>query len=95
MGIRSTAERDAITVEIGFAVLTAVFVAAAAFLLSAAPALFLELPRAAEHGVFRAAGILAGLAFVARVVRVLWRFPRQRSGPVRPGPSRHRTHPGA
>ncbi|MFF3751779.1 DUF6332 family protein [Streptomyces sp. NPDC002018] len=74
MGTRSDAARDAITVEIGFAVVTGAFVAGLVFTAVAGTASYFELPE-----VFgRIAAAAAALAFVARVVQVLWRFPRRR-----------------
>jgi hypothetical protein len=86
MGTRSSAERDAITVEIGFALLSAGFVAVAAFVGLSAPTWFLDLPHPVDV-VLRLTGVVvAVLAFVARVVHVLWRFSRRpASGPERPG----------
>src|SRR5689334_16929893 len=47
---RTQAQRDAVTVEIGYALASAAFVAAVAFGVVAGPALFLEL----SHGTVRA-----------------------------------------
>ena len=77
MGTRSSAERDAITVEIGFALLSAGFVAVAAFLGLSAPTWFLDLPHPVDLALRLTGGVVAVLAFVARVVHVLWRFSRQ------------------
>ncbi|WP_351237137.1 DUF6332 family protein [Streptomyces sp. NPDC002133] len=76
MGRRTRAERDAITVEIGYALFSAVFAAALIFGAIAGPALLLDPPRAVERILVVAGGAVAGLVFVARVVHVLWRFPR-------------------
>ncbi|WP_371774671.1 DUF6332 family protein [Streptomyces sp. NBC_01438] len=79
MGHRSQADRDAMTVEIGFAVLTGAVLAAVAFVVVCAPTAFL-----APHGGLRsvllmvAAGV-AGLVFMGRVIDVLWRFGRRGS----------------
>lgn len=75
-GTRSDAERDAITVEIGFAVVTGAFAAVLVFGFVAGPAWYFELPDVLR----RIAAVAACLAFVARVVRVLWRFPRPGQG---------------
>ncbi|MFE4537387.1 DUF6332 family protein [Streptomyces scopuliridis] len=75
---RGNAERDAITVEIGFAVLTGAFAAALVYGVIAVPVWYFDLPDALR----RIATVAACLAFVARVVRVLWRFPRPRRGPT-------------
>ncbi|MFE4367815.1 DUF6332 family protein [Streptomyces sp. NPDC056835] len=76
---RGDAERDAITVEIGFAVLTGAFAAALVYGVIAGPAWYFDLPDAFR----RVAAVAACLAFVGRVVQVLWRFPR--SGRRAPG----------
>ncbi|MFD7446898.1 DUF6332 family protein [Streptomyces sp. NPDC059909] len=79
---RTQAERDAITVEIGYALFSAVFATALVFGAIAGPALLLDLPFLVVAG-----GAVAGLAFVARVVHVLWRFPRAAGSaqPSQPG----------
>ncbi|MFJ5112739.1 DUF6332 family protein [Streptomyces sp. NPDC088551] len=73
---RSDAERDAITVEIGFAVLTGAFAAALVYGVIAGPAWYFDLPDALRS----VAAVAACLTFVARVVQVLWRFPRPGRG---------------
>ncbi|MEU7156374.1 DUF6332 family protein [Streptomyces chrestomyceticus] len=78
---RSQADRDAMTVEIGFALLTGVFVAALTFGVAVSPLLFLHLSRNATGALLAAAASVAGVAFVWRVVRVLRRFAGRRSGP--------------
>ncbi|TQK43022.1 hypothetical protein FBY35_4469 [Streptomyces sp. SLBN-118] len=85
MGRRTQAERDAITVEIGYAVVTGFLVGGLTFLAIAGPVMVTPMPAAAERGLVLA-GTVAGLAvFVVRVVHVLWRFP---GGPGRnPQPS--------
>ncbi|MFJ9030373.1 DUF6332 family protein [Streptomyces sp. NPDC102274] len=75
---RSDAERDAITVEIGFAVLTGALAAGLVYGVIAGPAWYFDLPDALRH----IAAVAAGLTFVARVVQVLWRFPRSGRGPA-------------
>ncbi|GAA2505812.1 DUF6332 family protein [Streptomyces gobitricini] len=92
MGNRTQAQRDAVTVEIGYALVTGMFLAAGLFVLCAAPVLVLGLVGGAARGVLVVAATVAGLGFVTRVVRVLWRFgggPRVLPG--RPG----RNGPGA
>ncbi|MGW8883870.1 DUF6332 family protein [Streptomyces sp. NPDC055749] len=86
MGRRSQEERDAITVEIGYALVSASFVAAAGFAGIVAPALLLDLSRTADRVLGMVGGTVAALAFVARVVHVLWRFPGGRSSDARPLP---------
>ncbi|MFF3397495.1 DUF6332 family protein [Streptomyces sp. NPDC002659] len=92
MGRRTQAERDAITVEIGFAVVTGVLVGGLTFLAIAGPMMVIPMSSGAERGLVLA-GALAGLAvFAVRVVHVLWRFPggagnaRQPSQPGRTNP---------
>ncbi|MFC9647055.1 DUF6332 family protein [Streptomyces sp. NPDC056937] len=75
---RGDAERDAITVEIGFAVLTGALAAALVYGVIAGPAWYFDLPDALRS----VAAVAACLAFAARVVRVLWRFPRPGRGPT-------------
>ncbi|MDX3853874.1 DUF6332 family protein [Streptomyces sp. AK02-01A] len=84
MGSRSGAERDAITVEIGYAVLTAAFAAGLVYGVIAGSARYFELPRVVGH----VGAVAACLTFVARVVHVLWRFPRRSGRPSRPGRTR-------
>ncbi|MFD7664289.1 DUF6332 family protein [Streptomyces sp. NPDC059788] len=76
---RSQADRDAMTVEIGFALLTGVFVAALAFGVVVSPLLFVDPGRTWTGVLLAAAGSAAGVAFVWRVVRVLRRFAGRRS----------------
>ncbi|WP_431041090.1 DUF6332 family protein [Streptomyces sp. P1-3] len=73
-GTRDQAARDAVTVEIGFAVATGLLLAGALFLAAASPALFGVLDRAWEGAWLRGAGLVAGAGFAVRVVGVLRRF---------------------
>ncbi|MEV7683772.1 DUF6332 family protein [Streptomyces sp. NPDC088341] len=93
MGTRSDAERDVITVEIGFAVVTGAFVAGLVFAVVAGPAWYFELPEA--EFLRRTGAVVAALAFVGRVVQVLWRFPRRRGVDGGTGPSGPATAPDA
>ncbi|MGW2058250.1 DUF6332 family protein [Streptomyces sp. NPDC001840] len=87
---RSDAERDAITVEIGFAVVTGVLAAGLVFGVVAGAAWYFELPE-----IFVRVGAVAGaLAFVARVVQVLWRFPQRRRRAGDPGVPPQPSQPG-
>ncbi|MEU1433676.1 DUF6332 family protein [Streptomyces sp. NPDC005786] len=70
---RSQADRDAVTVEIGFAVLTGALLAGAAFATVCAPALLLA-SGGVGSGLVVGATVVAVLVFVGRVVDVLWRF---------------------
>ncbi|MGC5038849.1 DUF6332 family protein [Streptomyces sp. DT190] len=83
-GRRSQAERDAITVEIGYALCSAAFAAAVVFGAVAGPALLFDLPDTAETLLVNAGIVLAPLLFGARVVSVLLRF-RTAGQPSQPG----------
>ena len=92
---RTQAERDAMTVEIGYALVSGVLVAAATFTgVFLLPALLLQLPGGVENVLVRVGAALGALVFTVRVVHVLRRFPRAaeerrlpplRSGPTSPG----------
>ncbi|MEU2776421.1 DUF6332 family protein [Streptomyces sp. NPDC007162] len=90
---RGQAERDAITVEIGYALFSGVLAAALAFGAVAGPALLFDLPAGVEQALRPAGTVAAALLFVARVVGVLAHFRRagQPSEPGQPG----RTRPDA
>ncbi|MFG3265768.1 MULTISPECIES: DUF6332 family protein [Streptomyces] len=77
-GRRTQAQRDAITVEIGYALLSAAFAAAVLFGAVAGPALLFQLPDTVEKVLLRAGLLAAPVLFLARVVSVLIRFPEQR-----------------
>ncbi|MEU5714627.1 DUF6332 family protein [Streptomyces sp. NPDC020403] len=85
MGRRTQAERDAMTVEIGYAVVSGALVAVATFSGILLPALFLDLPDAGERLLATAGTVLGALACVVRVVHVLWRFPHAGEGRRLPG----------
>lgn len=74
MAARDQAARDAVTVEIGYALLTGVFLAGVAGLLLASPILFLDLHGAARGVVGGAAWVGAVAVFGWRLVAVLWRY---------------------
>ncbi|MFF5565371.1 DUF6332 family protein [Streptomyces sp. NPDC012623] len=82
MGTRSDAERDAVTIEIGFALATGVLAAGLVFAAVALPTYWLDLPPALLPG----GAAVAGLVFVARVVQVLWRFRGRGGKPGLTGP---------
>ncbi|MET7788715.1 DUF6332 family protein [Streptomyces sp900116325] len=83
MGRRRQEDRDAMTVEIGFALVSAAFLAAVAFVAVTMATVFLDLPRTAEHVLVRIGAVVAAVVFVARLVDVLWGFPRRgRRGPA-------------
>ncbi|MEV8566311.1 DUF6332 family protein [Streptomyces sp. NPDC051322] len=88
MGRRTQAERDAITVEIGFALVSAVFVAAATFGGIVCPLFFLDLPSRIAHLLVTTGSTLAVIVFLARVVFVLWRFGGGPPQPSQPGRTR-------
>ncbi|MGW1724302.1 DUF6332 family protein [Streptomyces sp. NPDC002306] len=80
-GRRTQDERDAITVEIGYALCSAAFAAALLFGAVAGPAMLFELPGTMEWLLPRAGLVLAPVLFTARVVSVLFRF-RGRPAPA-------------
>ncbi|MFI9424696.1 DUF6332 family protein [Streptomyces achromogenes] len=86
-GRRSQAERDAVTVEIGYALVSATFAAAVLFGAVAGPALLFDLPRPLSTVLLRLGLVVAPLVFTARVVSVLLRFrwPGRPCEPGRPG----------
>ncbi|OQR64119.1 hypothetical protein B6E66_11160 [Streptomyces maremycinicus] len=83
-GRRTQAERDVITVEIGYALCSAVFAAAVLFGAVAGPALLFELPDLAEKSLRWAGLALAPVVFGVRVVSVLLR-PHSGAQPSQPG----------
>ncbi|MFC9132375.1 DUF6332 family protein [Streptomyces sp. NPDC057099] len=83
-GRRSQAERDAITVEIGYALCSAAFAAAVVFGAVAGPALLFALPDTVETLLVRTGLVLAPVLFAVRVVSVLLRF-RSGAQPSQPG----------
>ncbi|MEU0966136.1 DUF6332 family protein [Streptomyces sp. NPDC005917] len=83
-GRRSQAERDAITVEIGYALCGAVFAAAVVFGAVAGPALLFDVPGGLERALPLVGVALATVMFFARVVSVFVRFQRS-SQPSQPG----------
>jgi hypothetical protein len=82
-GARTQAERDAVTVEIGFALFSAALVAAVVFFLLAGPALFGD----GSAGWIRQGQWWGCVAFVGRVLWVLVRRRRQPSQPGRTSPN--------
>ncbi|MFH8804000.1 DUF6332 family protein [Streptomyces sp. NPDC017936] len=85
-GRRTQAQRDAITVEIGYALASAAFVAAVLFGAVAGPALLFALPETVGTSLLRAGGVLASVVFAVRVVSVLLRFRAEGPRPGRTGP---------
>ncbi|MFI9803851.1 DUF6332 family protein [Streptomyces sp. NPDC052301] len=87
-GRRSQAQRDAATVEIGYALVSAAFAAAVLFGALAGPALLFDLPHLPSKVLLRLGTVIAPVVFAARVISVLMRF-RQTDQPSQPG----RTNP--
>ncbi|MEU6260732.1 DUF6332 family protein [Streptomyces sp. NPDC047043] len=87
-GRRTQAERDAITVEIGYALCSAVFAAALVFGAVAGPAFAFDLSDAAQSTLVGSGATVAAVVFFARVAGVLMRFrrPDQPSQPGRTNP---------
>lgn len=77
MGQRTQADRDAITIEIGYALVSACFAAALTFGAVYGPAPALSLSRRAHDVLAVAGGALAATVFVLRVTYLLWRFARR------------------
>ncbi|MEX3105669.1 hypothetical protein DF268_33755 [Streptomyces sp. V2] len=78
-GRRTQADRDAITVEIGYALFSAGFAAAVVFGAVAGPALLFDLPGPAESLLLKAGIALAPVVFLARVISVLLKFTADRT----------------
>ncbi|MET8244231.1 DUF6332 family protein [Streptomyces sp. NPDC005202] len=86
-GPRTKAEQDAMTVEIGYALCSAAFVAAVVYGAVAGPALLFDLPHTASELLLVAGMTLAPVVFLARVVLVRFRqAPPQPSQPGRTSP---------
>jgi hypothetical protein len=90
----SQARRDAVTVEIGYALCSATFLAALVFGVVAGPALVFALSDAVQGTLVALGATLGAVLFVVRVVSVLNRFARENDGsggaqPSQPG----RTNP--
>lgn len=73
-GRRTQAERDAMTVEIGYALFSGVFAAAVVFGAMAGPALLFALPGTVERALLLGALVAAVVLFAVRVVSVLVQF---------------------
>ncbi|WP_369206482.1 DUF6332 family protein [Streptomyces sp. PU-14G] len=78
IGRESRWEKDAMTVEIVFALVTAAVLAGVIFAVTWTLVLLLDLSGAAERGVLAGGTLLATVAGVWRLVRVLLRFDKQR-----------------
>ncbi|MFD9904323.1 DUF6332 family protein [Streptomyces sp. NPDC059063] len=85
-GRRSQAERDAMTVEIGYALASATVVALAVIaVVVAGPAIAFDLSDGTEKNLLYAGGALAAVLFLVRLVTVLWRFGTRGPQPSQPG----------
>lgn len=71
---RTQGERDAITVEIGYALCSAAFAAAVLFGAVAGPGYVFALPAGLRDVLVGSGAVLAGVVFLGRVVSVLLRF---------------------
>ncbi|RMB84765.1 DUF6332 family protein [Streptomyces shenzhenensis] len=76
-GRRSQAERDEITVEIGYALLSACFLGAVVFAVIAGPVFVWQFSPAVNTFLLVAGASVAGVLGAVRVVHVLWRHARQ------------------
>ncbi|GGW36864.1 DUF6332 family protein [Streptomyces xantholiticus] len=85
---RTQADRDAVTIEIGYALLSAAVAGALVFGAVAGPKLMFALPYAFERGLLVAGASAGAVVFVLRVVAVLWRFGGGADQPSQPGRTR-------
>ncbi|MFD3700859.1 DUF6332 family protein [Streptomyces sp. NPDC058646] len=74
---RSQAERDETTVEIGYALLSACFLAAVVFAAVAGPVAVWDLSPDVERVLLITGASVAGVLGVLRVVHVLWRHAQR------------------
>ncbi|MGW2336827.1 DUF6332 family protein [Streptomyces sp. NPDC001685] len=86
-GRRGQAERDAITVEIGYALCSAAFAAAVVCGAVVGPVLVFDVPAGVRRAVLAVGATVAAVLFVVRVVSVLTRF-RGGAQPSQPGRTR-------
>ncbi|MER5253034.1 MULTISPECIES: DUF6332 family protein [unclassified Streptomyces] len=87
MGRRTQAQRDAATVEIGFALFVATCVAGAAFMAVTAPVHFFGVSSPSKNTLNRVGLIVAAVLFVVSVVTILVRH-RRATQPSHPGRTR-------
>ncbi|MDN3025743.1 DUF6332 family protein [Streptomyces sp. S.PB5] len=87
-GRRDQAARDAVTVEIGYALFSAAFAAAVVFGALAGPALLFDLPPTVEKVLIRVGLGIAPVLFMARVISVLLRFRHEDAAPQPSQPGR-------
>ncbi|MET8938088.1 DUF6332 family protein [Streptomyces rubiginosohelvolus] len=78
MGRESRWEKDAMTVEIVFALVTAVVLAAAVFAVALVLVLVFDLAGSASKGVLTGGALVGAAAGLWRLVRVLYRFDAER-----------------
>ncbi|MEV0025113.1 DUF6332 family protein [Streptomyces atroolivaceus] len=78
MGRESRWEKDAMTVEIVFALLTAVAIAAAVYAVALALTLVFDLSGSASKGVLMGGAVVGATVGIWRLVRVLYRFDVER-----------------
>lgn len=78
MGRESRWDKDAMTVEIAFALVTAAVLGAAVFAVAFGVAVMVGLGEPAGNGLLTTGGVAGFVAAVWRVVRVLHRFDAQR-----------------
>ncbi len=78
-GRRDQAERDAITVEIGYALCSAAFAAAVVFGAVAGPAFAFDFSAGTRHTLVGTGATVGAVVFFARVVSVLVRFHGRRA----------------
>ncbi|MBK3642077.1 MULTISPECIES: DUF6332 family protein [Streptomyces] len=78
------AERDALTVEVGYALVSAAFLAGVVFAAVAGPAFLFDLPGLLSALLPKVGLALAPIVFVVRVVSVLVDF-RRAAQPSQPG----------
>ncbi|MCB5166706.1 DUF6332 family protein [Streptomyces bambusae] len=74
MAKRTQADRDALTVEIGYAVFSGLFAAALVFGAVAGPALVFDLDDGPAGLLTGLGAVLATAVFLLRITHVLWRF---------------------
>lgn len=76
-GVRSQAARDALTVEIGYALASAAFAGGVVFAVIAGPVLVWDVPHPVHAALVTIGAIIAGLLAVTRTAHVLRRHTRQ------------------
>ncbi|MFD6423765.1 DUF6332 family protein [Streptomyces sp. NPDC060198] len=78
-GRRSQQDRDEITVEIGYALLSACFLGSVMFAAIAGPAAVWDLSPTVDKVMLITGASVGGVLAVLRVVHVLWQFGERRS----------------